>query len=389
MNFEILDTMSQEASIKVIGVGGAGGNAVEHMLNSGIEGVDFISINTDAQVLEKSKAPTRMQIGTELTRGLGAGANPDVGREAALEDKARIQEILENTDMLFIAAGMGGGTGTGAAPIIAEIAKSMGILTVAVVTRPFSFEGKRVGVAKAGIDQLGQHCDSLITIPNDKVLELLGHNAPFVEALARADDVLSNAVNGISDLVIKPGMINVDFADVRTVMSINGIAMMGTGRASGEHRAVEATNKAISSPLLDDIDINGAQGILVNITGGYDMSVGEFEAVGKTIQGLVGDDATVVIGTVIDADLSDELRVTVVATGLESSGIITPKPNKEVALEKPVAQMPKERELVRPPVAIEVVSRGGGRRFGTDGSMIDPTSEEFDVPAYLRNRQAD
>ena len=280
--FEIVDSAPQSAVIKVVGVGGGGGNAVQHMVTNNVEGVDFIAANTDAQALKALEAKTLLQLGSTITRGLGAGANPDVGREAALEDRDRIAEVLSGADMVFITAGMGGGTGTGAAPVVAQVAKELGILTVAVVTRPFKFE-KRVAVAERGILQLQEHVDSLITIPNDKLLGVLGERASILEAFAAANDVLLGAVQGIADLIIRHGLINVDFADVRTVMSEMGMAMMGTGRASGEHRAQEAAEAAIKSPLLEDVDLHGARGILVNVTAGPDLSMGDFIDVGNVI----------------------------------------------------------------------------------------------------------
>ena len=314
--FELVGSKPHNAVIKVIGIGGGGGNAVEHMLSEHIEGVEFKCINTDLQALQNSNAET-YQIGEQITKGLGAGANPEVGRQAAEEDKDKIKEILGDSDMVFITAGMGGGTGTGAAPVLAEIAKEMGILTVAIVTRPFVFEGRlRAKVADEGIKHLTQHVDSLITIPNDKLLTVLGKNISLLNAFKAANNVLQGAVQGIADLIIRPGLINVDFADVRTVMSEMGMAMMGTGTASGEERAREAAEAAISSPLLEDVNLSGARGILVNITAGMDMSIGEFEEVGGAIKEFISDDATVVVGTVIDPEMSDTLRVTIIVTGL-------------------------------------------------------------------------
>ena len=318
--FELVDNAPQNAVIKVVGVGGGGGNAVRHMIEHEVDGVDFICANTDAQALSDIMSKTVLQLGTGITKGLGAGANPDIGRAAALEDRDRIADALRGADMVFVTAGMGGGTGTGGAPIVAEVAREMGILTVAVVTRPFNFEGKkRLKIAEEGLRELEQHCDSLITIPNEKLLEVLGKNTSLLDAFKEANDVLLGAVQGIADLIIRPGMINVDFADVRTVMSEMGSAMMGTGSASGENRAREAAERAINSPLLDDINISGARGVLVNITAGLDLSLGEFAEVGDTIEEYASDDATVVVGTVIDPEMSDTLKVTVVATGLEGA----------------------------------------------------------------------
>jgi cell division protein FtsZ len=315
--FELMDTHSQSAVIKVIGVGGGGGNAVNHMAQSSIEGVDFICANTDAQALKHTDIKTILQLGSGITKGLGAGANPEVGRQAALEDKERIKDALDGADMIFITAGMGGGTGTGAAPVVAEVAKELGILTVAVVTKPFSFEGgKRLKVANEGIAELAKHVDSLITIPNEKLLAVLGKEMSLLNAFKAANDVLLNATQGIAELITRRGLINVDFADVKTVMANMGVAMMGTGEASGPNRAREAAEKAIKSPLLEDVDLAGAKGILVNITAGPSLAIGEFHEVGDTVRDFADDDATVVVGTVIDMDLADELRVTVVATGL-------------------------------------------------------------------------
>lgn len=315
-----LDSLSQNAVIKVIGVGGGGGNAVTHMLaEKKINGVEFIYANTDAQALLNKPNATILQLGTDITKGLGAGADPEVGRQAAISDREKIQELLAGSDMVFITAGMGGGTGTGAAPVVAEIAKSMGILTVAVVTKPFQFEGrKRMLVAEEGIKALTEHVDSLITIPNNKLLSVLGKNVSLLNAFRAANNVLLGAVQGIADLITRPGLINVDFADVRTVMSEMGMAMMGTGSAVGEDRARSAAEAAISSPLLDDVNLAGARGVLVNITAGQDMSIGEFEAVGDAIRSFTSESATVVVGTVIDPELTDEMRVTVVVTGLGS-----------------------------------------------------------------------
>lgn len=314
--FQLGDS-SHNAQIKVIGVGGGGGNAVEHMMAEAIEGVEFICANTDAQALSRSSAKVIIQLGDAVTKGLGAGADPSVGRQAAEENRDRIREVLSGTDMVFITAGMGGGTGTGAAPVVAEIAKELGILTVAVVTKPFVFEGrKRMAIADEGIRELGKYVDSLITIPNNKLLSVLGKNVTLLNAFKAANNVLLGAVQGIANLITRPGLINVDFADVRTVMSEMGMAMMGTGVSSGENRAREAAEAAIASPLLEDVDFSGARGVLVNITAGIDMSIGEFEMVGEAIKSFTSENATVVVGTVIDPTMTDEMRVTVVVTGL-------------------------------------------------------------------------
>src|SRR3990170_8361897 len=307
--FELMDTYGQQAVIKVVGVGGGGGNAVNHMVGANIDGVEFISANTDAQALKDSKARTILQLGVNLTKGLGCGADPSRGRQAAVEDRERIAETLAGADMVFITAGMGGGTGTGAAPVVAQVAKDMGILTVAVVTKPFPFEGrKRMGVADQGISELAQYVDSIITIPNEKLVTVLGKDASLLDAFSKANQVLQNAVQGIAELITRSGLINVDFADVRTVMSEMGMAMMGAATATGPSRAREAAMAAVSSPLLEDINISGARGILVNITAGLDMSIGEFEEVGNTIKEFAADNATVVIGTVLDPEMGEEMR---------------------------------------------------------------------------------
>jgi cell division protein FtsZ len=315
--FELVDPYTQSAVIKVIGVGGGGGNAVEHMLAGNIEGVDFIVANTDAQALKNSSARTILQLGTDVTKGLGAGANPEVGEQAAQEDRERIMGVLEGTDMVFITAGMGGGTGTGASPVIAQVAKELGVLTVAVVTRPFGFEGrKRAHTAEEGIQKLSQHVDSLIIIPNEKLLGVLGSETSLLDSFKAANDVLYNAVQGISELITRPGLINVDFADVTTVMQEMGMAMMGSGKASGEDRARRAVEEAIASPLLEDIDLAGARGILVNMTAGVNISIGEFREMGAVIEQFASENATVVVGSVIDPEMQDEVRVTVIATGV-------------------------------------------------------------------------
>ncbi len=315
--FELMDTFQQNAVIKVVGIGGGGGNAIEHMMAGHIEGVEFICANTDAQAIKNSSANSVIQLGEGITRGLGAGANPEVGRRAAEEDREKIRIALTGADMVFIAAGMGGGTGTGAAPVFAQIAKELGILTVAVTTKPFSFEGKmRLQTAEQGIANLSQYVDSLITIPNNKLLSVLGKSVTLINAFKAANDVLRGAVQGIAELITRPGLINVDFADVRTVMSEMGMAMMGTGVGSGENRARLAAEAAIASPLLEDVDLSGAKGVLVNITAGLDLSIGEFEEVGEVVKAITSESATVVVGTVIDPELRDEVRVTVIVTGL-------------------------------------------------------------------------
>ena len=381
--FELMDAYSQNAVIKVIGVGGGGGNAVQNMSTAGVEGVEFIYANTDAQALKNSSAGTVLQLGCGITKGLGAGADPDVGRQAALEDRERIQELIEGTDMLFVTAGMGGGTGTGAAPVVAELAREMGILVVAVVTKPFPFEGnKRMHVAREGIRNLAQHVDSLITIPNEKLLTVLGKDAGLLDAFKSADAVLHNAVSGIAELITRPGLINVDFADVRTVMSEMGMAMMGAGKASGENRARTAADAALSSPLLEEFNLAGARGILVNVTAGMDLSIGEFEEVGSCVKAVASDDATVVVGTVIDPEITGEMRVTVVATGLENSLTrMTDKPARPV--ERNIEGEVNYAELDRPTVMRKKRAEGSDVNAGSQADM-----EYLDVPAFLR-RQAD
>ena len=373
--FELMDTYGQQAVIKVIGVGGGGGNAVDHMVAAEIDGVEFINANTDSQALKKSQARTILQLGTNLTKGLGCGANPDIGRQAAVEDRERIAEVLSGADMVFITAGMGGGTGTGAAPVVAQVAKDMGILTVAVVTKPFPFEGrKRMGVADQGISDLAQYVDSIITIPNEKLVTVLGKDASLLDAFGKANQVLQNAVQGIAELITRSGLINVDFADVRTVMSEMGMAMMGAATATGPSRAREAALAAVSSPLLEDINISGARGILVNITAGLDMSIGEFEEVGNTIKEFASDDATVVIGTVIEPEMREELRVTIVATGLGQEKQRSKQPYKVVKtgtgttdyedLETPTVI--RNRRTERP---MAVADRSGHRVLGHPGIL--------------------
>ncbi len=387
--FELVDSAPESAVIKVIGVGGGGGNAVRHMIENSVDGVDFICANTDAQALSDITSKTVLQLGTAITKGLGAGANPEIGRAAALEDRERIADALRGADMVFVTAGMGGGTGTGGAPIVAEVARELGILTVAVVTRPFSFEGKkRVKIAEEGLRELEAHCDSLITIPNEKLLEVLGKNTSLLDAFKEANDVLLGAVQGIADLIIRPGMINVDFADVRTVMSEMGSAMMGTGSASGENRAREAAERAINSPLLDDINLSGARGVLVNITAGLDLSLGEFSEVGDTIEEYASDDATVVIGTVIDPEMTDTLKVTVVATGLasgEGRPSLTVVDSKSVSAAGASPTTGTNYDL--PPSTRARVAASAGA--GQAASAVEKSGEEyFDIPAFLR-RQAD
>jgi cell division protein FtsZ len=393
--FELMDTHRQSAIIKVIGVGGGGGNAVNHMVESSIEGVDFISANTDAQALKYSNVKTILQMGADITKGLGAGADPQVGKEAALEDKDRIHDALDGADMVFITAGMGGGTGTGAAPVVAQVARELGILTVAVVTKPFPFEGaKRMKVASEGIAELASQVDSLITIPNEKLLAVLGKEMSLLNAFKAANDVLLNATQGIAELITRPGLINVDFADVKTVMSEMGQAMMGTASASGEQRAREAAEAAINSPLLEDIDLAGAKGILVNITAGMSLSIGEFDEVGNTVRDFADEDATVVVGTVIDPDLNEELRVTVVATGLGAGrrAQVSRAASKEpsihlVAKGHPNSLNPDYREMDRPAVYRKAQAATATAQAHAV-QMGEPDLDYLDIPAFLR-RQAD
>ena len=387
-----MDSHSEEAVIKVIGVGGGGGNAIEHMVAQNIEGVEFIAINTDAQVLRSSSANVTLQIGSGVTKGLGAGANPNIGRQAAEEDRETIRQSLEGADMVFITAGMGGGTGTGAAPEVAKIAKELGILTVAVVTKPFPFEGrKRTDFAEQGIEELSKYVDSLITIPNEKLLKVMGKGTPLLQAFSAANDILSGAVQGIAELITRPGLINVDFADVRTVMSEMGTAMMGHGSASGEDRAEEASESAIACPLLEDIDLSGARGILVNITAGPDFSIDEFETVGNAVKAFASENATVVVGTVIDMEMTDELRVTVVATGIGAEK----KPDISLVSNRTSKVIPDSNEF-------KLQANGGSHAMPSASQMPEPSKaierdekpeqgndlEYLDIPAFLR-KQAD
>jgi cell division protein FtsZ len=388
--FEIMEKNPQEAVIKVIGVGGCGGNAVEHMIEKNVNGVEFICANTDMQALKKSNAPTTLQIGSDITKGLGAGAKPEIGREAALEDRDRIAEIIDGADMLFITAGMGGGTGTGAAPVVAQVAKEMGILTVAVVTKPFSFEGKRMGVASDGLEELSRHVDSLIIIPNEKLMEVLGEDVTFMDAFKAANDVLHNAVSGIAEIINCPGLVNVDFADVRTVMSEMGMAMMGSALATGPERARIAAEQAVASPLLENVNLANARGILVNITASHSFKMKEYYDVMNTIKSYAAEDATVIVGNVFDEQIGEGLRVTMVATGLNSA-------------ERRQQQKPEIRvvnEVKRDGTTNQPVYTGntyvmddepevfiGNRRQQVDAMMKDGI-EEYDIPAFLR-KQAD
>lgn len=384
--FELSESHAQNALIKVVGVGGGGGNAVAHMIEENVEGVEFICANTDVQALQKSQATTLIQLGEQITKGLGAGADPELGRQAAEETRDRIYEALQGSDMVFITAGMGGGTGTGAVPVVAEIAKELGILTVAVVTKPFDFEGKkRQQIAQEGISKLGEHVDSLITIPNNKLLSVLGKNISLLNAFKTANEVLQGAVQGVADLITRPGLINVDFADVRTVMSEMGMAMMGSGRASGENRAKEAAEAAISSPLLEDIDLTGAKGVLVNLTAGLDMSIGEFEAVGEVIKGFTSENATVVVGTVIDSEMSEELRVTVVVTGLSAATTTSPQTNL-VKNTKKDGTLDYE-QLERPTYMRKRDDSTSTKPSQRSVSDIEKDLDYLDIPAFLRRQE--
>ena len=381
--FELMDTHTQSAVIKVIGVGGGGGNAVNHMMESSIEGVDFICANTDAQALKHSTVKTILQLGAAITKGLGAGANPDVGRQAAEDDRDRIRDALEGADMVFITAGMGGGTGSGAAPVVADVAKDLGILTVAVVTKPFPFEGsKRMKIAEEGIEALSTRVDSLITIPNEKLLAVLGKEMSLLNAFKAANDVLLNATRGIAELITRHGLINVDFADVKTVMSEMGEAMMGMGAASGPNRAREAAEAAINSPLLGDIDLSGARGILVNITAGMDLTIGEFDEVGNTVRDFADEDATVVVGTVIDPDLENEMRVTVVATGIGGN---RGRSNAQARTDTPRLHVVANDRTAPKPASY---ADSFGRRPKPAAAEAEPDLDYLDIPAFLR-RQAD
>lgn len=394
MKFNLQETYSEDAGmpkIKVIGLGGGGGNAVDYMLRSDVEGVEFVCANTDVQALKNSAVDTCIQLGS---KGLGAGADPQKGMEAAKENIDQVKESLRGADMVFITAGMGGGTGTGAAPVVAEAAKDMGILTVGVVSKPFNFE-RRGKIADAGIDLLAQHVDSLITIPNDKLLKVLGRDFVLAKAFDYANEVLHGAVQGISELVTRPGMINVDFEDLRTVMTERGVAMMGVGYATGEDRAIKAAEKAIANPLLEDVSVSGARGLLVNITSGLDFTLGEFNEVGDVIDQVASEDAKVIIGTSIDEAMSDEIRVTVVATGLEEVASAANRPEKvtpnlqavaakkveeqqEIEASKAEAEETPQPEVVRP----KMVVNGGA------SASVDSNSNYLDIPAFLR-RQAD
>jgi len=383
--FEIMDTLTQDAVIKVIGVGGCGGNAVDHMIDCGVEGVEFISINTDAQALQRNKAKVQLQLGTGVTRGLGAGANPEVGREAALEDRERIAELIDGADMLFVTAGMGGGTGTGAAPVVAEVAKEMGILTVAVVTKPFLFEGKRVRLANAGIEALSRHVDSLIVIPNEKLMQVLGEDVSMLDAFKAANNVLHGAVAGIAEVINCPGMVNVDFADVKTVMSEMGMAMMGSAAAVGADRARIAAQQAVASPLLEDVNLAGARGVLVNVTASTSFKMKEYYEVMNTIKGFTAEEATVIVGTVIDENIGDELRVTIVATGLGSP--IARQQPKPVIVKTGTDDYSAATVDYQTAEAEPTVFRSNRREAQVE-ALKQSGMEYLDIPAFLR-KQAD
>jgi cell division protein FtsZ len=389
--FEIMEKNSQEAIIKVIGVGGCGGNAVAHMIEKNVGGVDFICANTDMQALKKSQAKTVLQMGTAITKGLGAGAKPEIGREAALEDRDAIAELIDGADMLFITAGMGGGTGTGAAPVIAEVAKEMGILTVAVVTKPFAFEGKRTKVANDGLEELSKHVDSLIVIPNEKLMEVLGEDVPFLEAFRAANDVLHNAVSGIAEIINCPGLVNVDFADVRTVMSEMGMAMMGSAIATGTDRARIAAEQAVASPLLEDVNLANARGVLVNITTSTSFKMKEYYDVMNTIKAFTADDATVIVGNVFDETMGDALRVTMVATGLTGAHRRQQKPELKVMPAQVVRNGTTNQPMYVGGSIVEdeapAVFASNNRRAQVEAMKMSGV-EEYDIPAFLR-KQAD
>jgi cell division protein FtsZ len=397
-HFELVENMAPNATIKVVGVGGGGGNAVAHMVSNNVDGVEFITANTDSQAIKNCGAKLQLQLGSNVTKGLGAGANPEVGRQAALEDRERLMDALQGADMVFITAGMGGGTGTGAAPVVAQLAKEMGILTVAVVTKPFPFEGRRrMQVALKGIEELSHHCDSLITIPNEKLITVLGRNATMIQAFRAANDVLLGAVQGIADLIVRPGLINVDFADVRTVMSEMGLAMMGSGSARGDDRAQAAAEAAVQNPLLDDINLSGANGILVNITAGPDFTMAEFDEVGRTIEAFASEDATVVLGTVLDPDMQDEVKVTVVATGLNRAVARQGRPNETRAPIQLVRDGTTGQPMFPAEDAVAPSTPGFSsslRSSGRQEAAPAPAAADFgndsylDIPAFLR-RQAD
>ena len=407
--FEVVEGKKQKAIIKVMGVGGCGGNAVDYMIEKNVMGVEFICANTDLQSLKKSQANTIVQIGEILTQGLGAGARPDKGKQAALDDKDKISEALEGADMLFIAAGMGGGTGTGATPVIAQIAKELGILTVAVVTKPFNFEGRRVQIAHDGIDELVSHVDSLITIPNEKLMGVLGPDVTFVDAFGAANDVLYSAVSGIVEIINNPGLINVDFADVKTVMSEMGMAMIGSGTAEGSDRATIATKQVVACPLLEDVNLNNAKGMLVNISASSDFKMKEYFEVMNIIKQYAAENAHVIVGNVIDDSMGNNIRVTMVATGLaylkeeEKSNLAnnTIQNNNEIMREfvyKPDTEKPEtETEIGLVDKEIEEkLNKENGDSLSVFGSnttndegvneVIMSDEEEYDIPSFMRRK---
>ena len=384
MMFEMVDT-KQEAVIKVIGVGGCGGNAVDHMIESGVDTVEFICVNTDAQALQRNKAKIQLQLGSNVTRGLGAGANPEVGREAALEDRERIAELIDGADMLFITAGMGGGTGTGAAPVVAEVAKEMGILTVAVVTKPFQFEGKRVRLANAGIEALTRHVDSLIVIPNEKLMDVLGDDVSMLDAFRAANNVLHGAVAGIAEVINCTGLVNVDFADVRTVMSEMGMAMMGSAAATGADRARLAAQQAVASPLLEDVNLAGARGVLVNVTASSSMKMKEYLEVMNVIRDFMAEEATVIAGSVFDENIGDELRVTIVATGLGSP---VARQQAKPVIVKTGTDDYATVQMENPAADNEPTVFRSNRREAQVEALKQSGMEYLDIPAFLR-KQAD
>ena len=385
--FEIVDGAPQDAVIKVVGVGGCGGNAVDHMISRGVQGVEFIVANTDSQALKRSLAQTQIQLGAQITKGLGAGANPDIGKQSAIEDRDRIAELIDGADMLFLTAGMGGGTGTGAAPVVAEVAKELGILTVAVVTKPFAFEGRRQKIAMQGLGDLSEHVDSLIVIPNDKLMQVLGDDISLLDAYAKANEVLHGAVAGIAEVISCPGLVNVDFADVKTVMSEMGMAMMGSARSSGAGRARLAAEQAVASPLLEDVNLSGARGVLVNITASAALKMKEVHEVMHTIRSFTADDATVIVGTVIDESLADDLRVTMVATGL-GSPVARKETKQQVTLVVKNGTDAAPMEIVNYEDLEQPAVMRRRNRDATLEAMKQSGVDLLDIPAFLR-KQAD
>ena len=382
--FELMETAGQQAVIKVLGIGGGGGNAVDHMLSANLEGVEFINANTDAQALRRSGVSKVLQLGENLTKGLGAGTDPEVGKQAATEDRDKIAEVLDNTDMVFLTAGMGGGTGTGAAPVIAQLAREKGILTVAIVTRPFKFEGrKRIEAADRGISELSELVDSLIIIPNERILEVMGGQVTLLDAFGKANEVLFNAVQGISELITRPGLINVDFADVKTVMLEMGMAMMGSATATGPDRAIDAVHGAVSSPLLEDVDIYGARGLLVNVSAGPDMTLDEYAHIGEVVSNYASEDATVVIGTTLDSAMEGDLRVTMVATGIRRG---TARPDVHLVRDEASDSAPAEEPVLDLDTSTVIRRRSQAPGLAEGNAAVD--MDYLDIPAFLR-RQAE